>query len=176
MLPGSTAPVTNGFSDSAEASSSTAIRHRPIPFGPLTSTAMPVSTFLPRARPPRRPGSCPPMNVSSTSTVPVSRSRPGRTSTDRSRCSIAHAVGYEPISSDRCRLCAEMPSFCVANSQHAVNHTVSGVRVRSKIVPAVTEVRRLQPAHSYRPSPSRQPPACPHDGQAKPPGQRSQSR
>ena len=88
------------------------------------------------------------MNVSSTSTVPVSRSRPGRTSTDRSRCSIAHAVGYEPISSDRCRLCAEMPSFCVANSQHAVNHTVSGVRVRSKIVPAVTEVRRLQPAHS----------------------------
>jgi hypothetical protein len=34
-----------------------------------------------------------------------------------------------------------MPSFCVANSQQAVNHTVSGVRVRSKIVPAVTDVR-----------------------------------
>src|SRR6266571_8143159 len=61
-----------------------------------------------------------------------------------------------PISSDRCRLCAEMPSFWVANSQQAVNHTVSGVRVRSKTVPAVTEVRRWQPAHSYRPSPSRQ--------------------
>jgi hypothetical protein len=29
----------------------------------------------------------------------------------------------------------------VANSQQAVNHTVSGVRVRSKIVPAVTDVR-----------------------------------
>ena len=99
------------------------------------------------------------MNVSSTCTVPDSRSRPGRTSTDRSRCSIAHAVGYEPISSDRCRLCAEMPSFCAANSQQAVNHTVSGVRVRSKIVPAVTDVRRWQAAHSNRPSPSRQPPA-----------------
>ena len=60
------------------------------------------------------------MNVSSTSTVPASRSRPGRTSTDRSRCSIAHAVWYEPISSDRCRLCAEIPSLAVANSQQAV--------------------------------------------------------
>ena len=93
VLPGSTAPVMNGFSDSAEASASTAIRQRPIPRGPPTSTAMPVSTFLPLARPPLSPGSGPPMNVSSTSTVPDSRSRPGRTSTDRSRCSIAHAVG-----------------------------------------------------------------------------------
>ena len=93
VLPGSMAPVMNGFSDSAEASASTAIRQRPIHRGAPTSTAMPVSTFLPLARPPRSPGSCPPMNVSSTSTVPDSRSRPGRTSTDRSRCSIAHAVG-----------------------------------------------------------------------------------
>jgi len=45
------------------------------------------------------------------------------------------------------------------NSQQAVNHTVSGVRVRSKIVPAVAEVRALHAAHSHRPSPSRQPPA-----------------
>jgi hypothetical protein len=45
----------------------------------------------------------------------------------------------------------------VANSQHAVNHTVSGVRVRSKIVPAVTEVRRLQPAHMMGPVPFRRP-------------------
>ena len=44
---------------------------------------MPVSTFLPGARPPRSPGSSPPMNVSSTCTVPASRSHPGRTSTDR---------------------------------------------------------------------------------------------
>ena len=69
-----------------------------------------------RARPPRSPASSPPMKVSSTSTVPDSRSRPGRTSTERSRCSIAHAVGYEPISSERCRLSAETPSFCAANT------------------------------------------------------------
>ena len=52
-----------------------------------------------------------------------------------------------------------MPSFWVANSQHAVNHTVSGVRVRSKIVPAVTEVRASQPAHLSRASLIRHPPA-----------------
>jgi hypothetical protein len=34
---------------------------RPIPFGSMTSTAMPVSTLLPFARPPRRPGSSPTM-------------------------------------------------------------------------------------------------------------------
>ena len=115
------------------------------------------------------------MKVSSTSTVPDSRSRPGRTSTERSRCSIAHAVGYEPISSARCRPSAETPPFCAANIQQAVNHTVSGVRLRSNSVPAVTEVRLPQAAHLYRPSATAQPP-CPHFGQAKPPGHRSQSR
>ena len=40
-----------------------------------------------------------------------------------------------------------MPSLAVANSQQAWNHTVSGVRVLSKIVPAVTEVRDPQPPH-----------------------------
>jgi hypothetical protein len=48
----------------------------------------------------------------------------------------------------------------VANSQHAVNHTVRGVRLRSKIVPAVTEVRPWQagaliPAIAEPPSPRR---------------------
>lgn len=90
------------------------------------------------------------MNVSSTSTTPESRSRPGRTSTERNRCSIAHAVWYEPISKVRCRLSAEIPSLAVANAQHALNHTVNGVRVRSKIVPAVTDVRCEQPAHIHR--------------------------
>jgi len=47
-LPGSTFSLTNGPSDAPEASASTLIRHRPIPFGSRTSTAMPVSTFLPR--------------------------------------------------------------------------------------------------------------------------------
>jgi hypothetical protein len=84
--------VTKGCSEAEDPSASSAIRHRPIPLGSLTSTAMPVSTFLPWARPPRSPGSSPPIWVSSTSTVPASRPRPGRTSTDRSRPSIAHAV------------------------------------------------------------------------------------
>src|SRR5450755_495619 len=98
------------------------------------------------------------MKVSSTSTVPDSRSRPGRTSTER------------------CRLSAETPSFCAANIQQAVNHTVSGVRLRSNSVPAVTDVRLLQAAHLYRPSATAHPPPCPHFGQTKPPGHRSQSR
>jgi hypothetical protein len=38
----------------------------------------------------------------------------------------------------------------LANIQAAVNHTVSGVRVRSKIVPAVVDVRAPHPAHSNR--------------------------
>ena len=38
-----------------------AIRHRPIPRGSFTSTAMPTRDFLPLARPPRSPGSSPPM-------------------------------------------------------------------------------------------------------------------
>jgi hypothetical protein len=49
--------------------------------------------------------------------------------------------------------------LAVANRQQAWNQTVSGVRVLSKIVPAVTEVRREQPPHSTRPSASRHPPA-----------------
>ena len=90
--PGSTWSLTKACNDSAEASASGAIRHLPSPLGSRISTAMPVRTFFPRARPPRNPGSAPPMKVSSTSTVPVNLSRPGRTSTERSRCSIVHAV------------------------------------------------------------------------------------
>jgi hypothetical protein len=57
-----------------------------------------------------------------------------------------------------------------------VNHTVSGVRLRSNSVPAVTDVRLPQAAHLYRPSATAHPPPCPHFGQTKPPGHRSQSR
>src|SRR5512135_3090578 len=38
-----------------------------------------------------------------------------------------------------------MPSLATANCQHAVNHPVSGVWVRWRIVPAVTEVRGRRP-------------------------------
>jgi len=71
---------------------------------------------------------------------------------------------------------AEIPSFWEANSQHAVNQTVSGVRVRSNIVPAVGEVRSPQAEHLKRPSAIRQPLAWPQPGQANPCGQRSHSR
>lgn len=54
---------------------------------------------------------------------------------------MAHAVWYEPMSRVHFRLWAEIPSLPVVNRQQAVNHTVSGVRVLSKIVPAVTEAR-----------------------------------
>jgi len=64
----------------------------------------------------------------------------------------------------RCKLSAETPSLAVANSQQAVNQTVSGVRVRPKIVPAVTDVRKLHPTHMNRPSPSLQPPTCAQTG------------
>jgi hypothetical protein len=85
-------------------------------------------------------------------------------------------VPQQPISRDRCRLSAEIPSLAVANSQHAVNHTVSGVRVRSKIVPAVTDVRCPHAAHMIRPSPSRQPRRMLHSRQMNPCGQRGHSR
>ena len=75
----------------------------------------------------------------------------------------------------RFRLSAEIPSLPVAKSQQAVNQTVSGVRVRSKIVPAVTEVRPPHLEHMYRPSASRQPVSRPQPEQAKPAGHRSHS-
>ena len=58
------------------------------------------------------------------------------------------------MSSVRFRLSADMPSLPLANSQQAANQSVSGVRVRSKIVPAVTEVHFPQPVHLKRPSAS----------------------
>lgn len=45
------------------------------------------------------------------------RPMPGRTSTDRNRCNIAQAARYEPISSSRCKLSAEMPFVWAANIQ-----------------------------------------------------------
>ncbi len=89
---------------------------------------------------------------------------------------MAHAVWYEPISRVLCRLCAEMPSLLVANSQQVWNQTVNGVRVRSKIVPAVAEVRASQAMQQNRPSLIDQPPDFPHRGHTNPSGQRSHSR
>ncbi len=63
FAPGSTWLVTKGCSEAEDPSARTAMRHRPIPFGSVTSTAMPVRTFLPFACPPRRPGSSPPIGL-----------------------------------------------------------------------------------------------------------------
>jgi len=100
-----------------------------------------------------------------------------RTSTDRSRCSIAHAVGYEPIFSARCRLNADIPSLPDPNSQHASNHTLSGVvGGRTTSAPSPTSGSCRRQAHLYRPSATRRPPWWPPSGHTKPSGQSSQSR
>ncbi len=83
---------------------------------------------------------------------PFNRSSAGRRFAKVSR----RVVWYEWISRVRCRLRAETPSLLVASSQQALNHTVSGVRVRSNTVPAVTEVRPPHLEHINRPSPRRQ--------------------
>src|SRR5712671_422163 len=58
-VPGSTLAVMKGCSAAVEPSARIAMRHRPIPFGSVTSTAMPTRAFLPLARPSRSPGSLP---------------------------------------------------------------------------------------------------------------------
>ena len=77
---------------------------------------------------------------SSTSTLPVSKSRPGRTMARRNLCSHVQAVSYFLSPSTRCRPNALAPFFCVVNHHMARNQTGSGVRVSWKIVPAVTDV------------------------------------
>lgn len=64
----------------------------------------------------------------------------------------------------------------MANTSTPVNHTVSGVRVRSKIVPGVTAERPPDPAHQNRPSASRQPPRWPQLAHRNPSGHRSHLR
>ena len=54
----------------------------------------------------------------------------------------------------------------VANSQQAVNQTVNGGRVRSKIVPPVTEVRPPHPEHMNRPLGASPPRAAAWAGEA----------
>ena len=76
----------------------------------------------------------------------------------------------------RFKLSAEIPSLPVAKCQQAANQTVRGVRVLSKMVPAVTEVRLPHPAHMILPSPVRHPAGLPQAVQTKPEGHLSHSR
>ncbi len=90
--PGSMWPVMNGRSAAADASGKIAIRHRPMPFGSLTSTAMPTSDFLA----PGPAAAQPQLLAADERLIHLHRAgqqvRPGRTSIERSRPSIAQAV------------------------------------------------------------------------------------
>ena len=55
-----------------------------------------------------------------------------------------------------------MPTLLLVRCHAAANHTVSGVRVPWKIVPAVAETRRSQPAQRHRRSGARHPLPAPH--------------
>jgi hypothetical protein len=59
--------------------------------------------------------------------------------------------------------------LAVVTYQTAANQVVSGVRVRSKTVPAVTDTRRAQPAHDHRASSRRQPCQLSQYGSRTPP-------
>ena len=140
----------------------------------MCSTAIMTGTFPLEA--PNMPGVTPPTNVSSTSTMPDSRSRSGRTIARRSLCSHAHAVSYEANPRTRCRPRADIPFFCEVTNQIAANHVDNGVRVRWKIVPAVTDVLRWHWRHIHSPVPVRQNSPHSHAGQTNPCGQRSLAR
>ena len=70
----------------------------------------------------------------------------------------------------------ETPCFWLVISHAASNHGRSGVRVLSKIVPAVPDACRPQTEHSNRPTPNRHPCRLAHRAQRNPSGQRSHSR
>ena len=69
-----------------------------------------------------------------------------------------------------------MPAVDVVISQAASNHTVSGVLVPAKMVPAVALTRRRHTAQEYRPSFNGQGAAPPQCGHLTPSGQRSHAR
>jgi hypothetical protein len=95
------------------------------PWGSLPTTTGPTRTFFPFAPLPLRFGSAPPMQR-------------------RRRC----LVGVDLYG--RCKLSADISSLAVANSRQAANKIVTSVR--SKIAPAVTDVRKPRAAHLNRPS------------------------
>lgn len=133
--PGSMTSVTNRSIDGLPASGSGASRHRPNPFGSSSSTTTATGTRFSEPRPAFPPTDTPPMNVSSTSTLPDSLGRSLRTIATRKRCSIAHAVLYD-TPSVRSSVRADIPFFAVTTSKAAENQVVNGVLVCSKIVPA----------------------------------------
>ena len=68
------------------------------------------------------------------------------------------------------------PFFWLTNHQIARNHSGRGVRVRSKMVPAVTEVCRPHSRHIQSPRLVSHPVFPPQEGQTNPSGQRIWAR
>src|SRR5207245_7643585 len=120
--------------------------------------------------------STPPRSVSSTSTVPVRRSRPGRTIARRNLWSHVHAVSQLPSPNTCCSPRALVPVFWLVTHHIARNQVGKGVRVSWKIVPAVTDVCRPHAAHSNSAVPIGHALVPPHFGQRKPFGHRSCTR
>jgi hypothetical protein len=90
--------------------------------GPIASPACCAATTtstLPCVPRPRLPGLGPPMKISSTSTMPLSRSRPGRTIARRNLCSKFHAVRSLPNPNTRCMPRALTPLFWLVTCQIA---------------------------------------------------------
>lgn len=123
---------------------------RPIRFLPRLSAATMTGTVsLDR---PVLPREIPPTKVSSISTAPVSGSRSGTTIARRSLCTHTQAASYGFNPRTRCSPAADTPFFRAVTNQTAANQVRTGVRVRSKIVPEVADVRREHAVHIHRPS------------------------
>ena len=138
----------------------------------LRSTATMTGTLSPPA--PAVPTSTPPTITSSTSTVPNSRSWSGRTIARRSLCSQRGLVRTEPQHPLQTQ--GGHAVLLRRDEQIAANHVANGVRVRWKIVPAVTDVCRPHAVHLSSTLPVRQHAPAPQRGQTNPSGQRSRSR
>jgi hypothetical protein len=91
-------------------------------------------------------------------------------------CIHVQAVSYDFKPRTRCNPNAETPFFCAVMNQAAANHVNNGVRVRSKRVPAVTDVCLAHDAHMNRPEPVLHASRDPHRGQQKPSGHRNPTR
>jgi len=166
---------TNGRKLTSEASGMWRMRTLPKPLGCFTSTAI-ATTHLSLPRPGLAPCSTPPTRASSTSTLPDNWSRSARTMATRYRCRIVQATRYL-VPNVRSSVFADRPFLAVVTCHAASNHVVSGVRVFSRIVPAVTDVWCRQVEHTRRPQLCLQGSAATaHAGHLNPLGQRRPSK
>ncbi len=158
-----------------ETSGTRCSRIRPRPLGSCTSTAIATVDFASVSLP-VTPSSLPP-------TVGlVDLDTPAEPLTIRAHHRDTKAVQHHPrglvaAEPERALQPERAETLLLAGEDHAAaNHSVSGVRVLSKIVPAVTDVLPEHPAHTQRPRPVRHPRRPPHEKHTMPSGQRNSSR